>query len=296
MSVERMDDLETVWKPRYKSLPGDRLGIPGLHMMGCSAYTKAHDPLFLHYHKTMEIVVIVSGTQNHYVNDSSYTLFGGNAFITYPYEIHGNDEMPQKGCEFIWFQLEPEPRSDFLGLSGKWAELLLEKVRAFHQRILSLEPEMIAWLQEAWQKLSSEDEAMHPVGHAALLHFVTSFFMTEHSVKSDISPDIWKALHYINDHLQTSLSVMEIAADCGLSESRFKAKFKKELGITPLNYVNSRKIDAAKDLLQSSSMSVTDIAYQFDFASSNYFSSVFKKYTGYSPLEYRRKMSQRPTK
>ena len=57
------------------------------------------------------------------------------------------------------------------------------------------------------------------------------------------------------------------------------------MGISPRYYINQQKIEYSKMLLQDG-MSVTDIAMLLNFNTSSYFSTVFKKYTLFSPLEY----------
>lgn len=70
--------------------------------------------------------------------------------------------------------------------------------------------------------------------------------------------------------------------------SRFKAKFKGQMGVTPHAYMNALKIDSAKIYLKAEKLSVTEIAYMLNFSSSHHFASVFKKYVGCTPTEFRK--------
>ena len=69
-------------------------------------------------------------------------------------------------------------------------------------------------------------------------------------------------------------------------------RLKEELGITPAEYITLQKMDRAQMLLKTTDDSITDIAYQLGFSSSNYFCSVFKKTLSYSPAAYRKSFSQ----
>jgi AraC-like DNA-binding protein len=62
----------------------------------------------------------------------------------------------------------------------------------------------------------------------------------------------------------------------------------KEMGITLKKYVNTYRVEKAKELLATTDGPVADLAYQLGWASSNYFCTVFKKYTGVTPLQYRK--------
>jgi len=78
----------------------------------------------------------------------------------------------------------------------------------------------------------------------------------------------------------------------GYSISRFKTKFKREVGFAPAEYISIQKVEASKNLLESSEVSITELAYGLGFSSSNYFASVFKKIMGCTPREYRKQFKQ----
>ena len=105
---------------------------------------------------------------------------------------------------------------------------------------------------------------------------------------SCISPNIQRTLDIIDANITVEISLQMLADSAGLSCSQFKQNFKKELGVSPRNYINNRKVEYGKALLLEGK-SVTEVAMALNFSSSNYFSSVFKKYTLCTPSEYVRK-------
>lgn len=74
-------------------------------------------------------------------------------------------------------------------------------------------------------------------------------------------------------------------ASCGLSVSRYKKKFRDQMGISPRNYINREKIQASRKLLRSG-LSVAETAMRMGFDSSSYFANVFRRYVALSPTEY----------
>ena len=80
-----------------------------------------------------------------------------------------------------------------------------------------------------------------------------------------------------------------LAEIAGLSEARFKINFRKQVGIPPREYVLRRKIETAKHILKNSDMTITELAHKMSFSSSQYFSTVFKRFTLMSPKEFRSK-------
>ena len=97
------------------------------------------------------------------------------------------------------------------------------------------------------------------------------------------------SVRYLQRHdLTRKWSMKEVAALSGISETYFRTLFLQQFGCTPLQYLNIRKINRAKELL-TTSLSIKEIAKACGFSDANYFSRVFQKSEGMSPGEYRRR-------
>ena len=93
---------------------------------------------------------------------------------------------------------------------------------------------------------------------------------------------------YIRSHIDEAISLSQLAGFCGYTEYYFSRKFKKEVGLTPSEFINQSKIMRAKLLLRDSNSSVEEISRQLSFSSRSYFSSVFMEIAGVSPSVYRK--------
>ena len=99
---------------------------------------------------------------------------------------------------------------------------------------------------------------------------------------------IGQAKEYIDKHyMEPNLSLYEIASQVNLSSSHLSAVFSQGTCQTFKEYLTTTRINKAKEILRSSSLSSNDIAYQVGFNDPHYFSYVFKKNTGFSPTEFR---------
>ena len=96
------------------------------------------------------------------------------------------------------------------------------------------------------------------------------------------------AIHYINEHIYGNVSLDEIAAHVGISRSSLTKHFRAELGQSIVEYVTSIKIKEAQRLLLFSNMTISEIAAQLNFSSQPYFQTIFKKNTGFTPLEFQK--------
>jgi AraC-like DNA-binding protein len=93
---------------------------------------------------------------------------------------------------------------------------------------------------------------------------------------------------YIHGHYAESISRTDLARHVALSEDYLTACFRKELGVTPIAYLNRYRVNQARQLLTGTSKSITEIALEVGFSDSSYFSRVFRREVGISPEAYRR--------
>lgn len=100
---------------------------------------------------------------------------------------------------------------------------------------------------------------------------------------------IKKAVQYIHDNYNKKISLEDIAGFVGISKYYFSVLFKKEQGITFSSYLNSVRIEKAKQLLKNPHTTINDAVYEVGFNDSQYFSKTFKKYVGMTVTEYRGK-------
>lgn len=96
-----------------------------------------------------------------------------------------------------------------------------------------------------------------------------------------------KSIDYINENLGAKITVGQLADVCSISENYYRRLFKAEFGVSPVEYINSKRIAAAKEMLTSGYYSVSEIAYECGFSEIRYFNAVFKNHTGMSPTQYR---------
>ena len=99
---------------------------------------------------------------------------------------------------------------------------------------------------------------------------------------------IKRAMTYIQKNYSTPLNVEDICKHLGCSRSYFSHAFKRGAGLGFREYLINIRIENAKRLLTLSELNVTEIAFSVGFSDSNYFTSLFKKKSGISPLAYRK--------
>ena len=93
---------------------------------------------------------------------------------------------------------------------------------------------------------------------------------------------------YLDARYSGKISLAETAATAHLSSAHFCRLFKRVTGCTLTEYVFRLRIDKAKELLVKGEQSITEIALETGFESHSYFDRIFHRFTGVSPLEYRK--------
>ena len=103
---------------------------------------------------------------------------------------------------------------------------------------------------------------------------------------------IKKAQEYIESNVGEKISVDQLAGLFLISRRNFERRFKKATANTPVEYLQRVKIEAAKKSLESGRENINEVMYAVGYSDSKAFRTTFKKITGLSPLDYRKKYNR----
>lgn len=95
---------------------------------------------------------------------------------------------------------------------------------------------------------------------------------------------------YVENHLAEDITVSDLAASMHKSVRQLQRMCKAETGLSPLQFITILKLEKAGQAILKSNETIAEIAFSHGFSDPSYFGSVFKKYYGVTPLEYRNKM------
>lgn len=102
-----------------------------------------------------------------------------------------------------------------------------------------------------------------------------------------------RALGYLHSHFSEPITVADAAAYVGYTPNYFNTCFRQQMGVPFGEYLRQMRLGYGENLLRSSQMPVTEVAYESGFGSLSYFSRCFCKQYGISPQEYRKKYTER---
>lgn len=267
--------------------------IPDIVKLGRVHLLEASKPLKLHTHPDcFEICFHDKGTQEYIIEKETFETRSNHVFLTFPNEKHGSGSFPEEKTRFFYliFHCMPDTQH-FMGLSAADSDWIRDTLWSCSKRVFPGKPEMRLILEEILQ-IYFQKEPLQEARIKAL--FIRFFYLLCSSVLSQscereetIPRDIAQVAAYIDAHPGETCSAEELAKSIHLSASQFKRKFKKYMDIPPHDYIIRQKIQSAREMMQYTFLSITEIANELGFSSSQHFASVFRKYTGMSPSEYR---------
>jgi AraC-like DNA-binding protein/quercetin dioxygenase-like cupin family protein len=267
------------------------LGFRDLVALGRYSYVAAHRPLSRHTHGDMlEFCLLDAGEQPYLIEGKRYILKGGEVLVTFPHERHGTGHNPENRGRLYWLLVRvPKGHGSFMNLSPTASRELL-------RTLLSIAPRQFRGartLKHSLEQIFRACEGNGPLRNIEAQNWAVRFLLdvvacARQRKVERVSPEIQSVLDHMSAHLQDESPLLdEYARMTHLSLSRFKIRFKQEMGLAPGKYLIGRKIERAKELLNSSKMSVTDVAMSLGFATSQHFASTFKRVTGRTPREFR---------
>lgn len=286
-----MSDFDSISTAERTIIDFNRFKITDVHRLGRYTYKHAHESLPAHTHDgMMEICYCEKGLQVYEVDGHTYLIKGGDIFITFPGEVHGTAQHPEEKGVLYWLIVKIPDDDTFLDYQKNDAGAFTNALLNLPSRHFKGDTEMKKMLDDIFVLNSTPPDDLHRI---QILNQLTNFLLAiiQHSQNSAALQPSSRRVEistYIANNLYDDLSVESLAAKMNFSDSHFKSWFKKEFGVPPADYVLRLRIDEAKKLLlQPGENMVTNTAYRLNFSSSQYFATVFKKYTGVTPTEYR---------
>lgn len=140
------------------------------------------------------------------------------------------------------------------------------------------------------QDLGSGRQLRRYEGGELAYRFLSSMLRTLEAPTEPLpSPRITESLQYMKEHFSEHLSIEDLAARNGFSTAYFTRLFTRETGLTPMAFLTQQRVSHSVFLLLNTTMTIEEIAAGCGFSCGNYFCKVFKKASGLSPAEYRRR-------
>ena len=226
-----------------------------------------HRRIERHEIKFNELTFLLSGDMTYYVNGTKHEISGGDII----YVPAGSVRQRETG----------ECLNDYVSINFH-SETELDIDIVLKQCINNEIKLLLSYFESAYFLPSNDRSKKLKLALETLIMQIM-----DNAYDSYSSPLSAEIISYIQEHYAEKITLSDISKATFYSAAYCENEFKKTTGKSIINYLIDVRISAAKKLLAESSMSCAGIASAVGFDDANYFSRVFKKRTGYSPLRYR---------
>ena len=183
----------------------------------------------------------------------------------------------------------------YVHFQGEAARPFFSRIRAAFGPCFSLPADslpILLWL-ELHRDLREGRRLQSYEGGELIYRFLSSLMRTLESPSLfEPSAPVTEGIRYMKEHFDRRFSIEELAARLGLSAAYFTRLFTRQTGQTPLACLNGIRLSHAVFLLLNTTLSIDEVALSCGFSCGNYFCKVFRKASGFSPAEYRKRYAR----
>ncbi len=217
---------------------------------------------------------VISGSGYLEIYDNTYRIKGGDMFFIPPDTKMRYYPDPNDPWEYVWLSLKGDTavaysqQAGFSPRSPVRPIRHVEKTKAVLRRLLDLVMD----------------------GDSGYFGVLSAFFeIMEISTARSAVTGIRQVKALLDENFATpAFSVEQFCRDVGISHAHLLRLFKEAYGVTLIQYIRQKRIDLACELLRTTDLSVSSVAYSCGFSDENHFMKTFKKLTGIPALRYRK--------
>ena len=240
-----------------------------------------------HFHTHYEIYYMKEGRRRYFINNEIFDVHSGDIILVPAQVIHKVTKVPESTPE--------ETHKRYL-FSPSINMVPPEFIKCFNQYLYHLNSAECRIVEECFLESAYETNHYHSYSECLIkadliriLKILDNNFQEKKHTKDASQNEIImeKAANYISKHFSEQLTLEKTAKVFGFSAAHFSVLFKQTTGFNFIEYLINMRIINAINLLKETDLKISEISSRCGYNDSNYFSAVFKKTIGITPLKYR---------
>lgn len=268
------------------------MGFPEIPVLGMNHSACTTEGSVFHRHRNcIEITLCVRGSARFDCDGKVYTLMPGMVFLSRPQDVH-RLRMNQRGARLHWifFKL-PEKGMTVFGLPPQESQFLVRELMSLPRRAFVATDGVRLAFEELQQNYNSGREISPGctfqvrVAVLQLLHAI----VISGRLEGVIEPErvFLELIEKMRRRPEDSYGIDRLVAETNLSPNTILVRFRKLTGLPPQAFLVKCRIHRAKELLVERTKTITEIAAELGFASSQHFATRFRQETGMTPKQWR---------
>lgn len=281
-------------RPERRILDLEKEGTPGIPVLGLTRHTRLVTPDKEHVHPgIIEFGLCLRGALTLSSRGENYRIMPGQIFVNQPNTPHRLTAQP-RGLFLYWMhvRITPSETGAFLKLPKREAVLLRTRLTGLPCTVTTNTQHVRQAFLRLFQQYDTPTSTYRTLCiRLACLNLIVE--LLESSAPQNHPTDserIRAIIAQIRQHPEQNYCIDDLAHQAALSPTHFINLFKQTTGLPPIHFLIDCRMEAAKALLEHSSQQVTEIALSLGFSSSQHFAVQFKRATGTTPKNWRRKM------
>ena len=267
------------------------LGFPEIPVLGMNRSSRTTEGSVFHRHRRcLEITLCTRGSAKFDCDGKVYVLTPGMVFLSCPQDVH-RLRMNQRGARLHWlfFQI-PEKGRAVLGLPLAESQFLVQALTSLPRRAFAVNDDVrlgFEELQRAYEDRTTGGPGLTLRLRVAALRLLQAVIASGRRKQGEASDRVFRELmEKMRRHPEEAYGNERLVAETHLSPNTILARFRKLTGLPPQTFLVKCRIHRATELLAERKKSITQIAAELGFASSQHFTTRFRQEMGTTPKQW----------
>jgi AraC-like DNA-binding protein len=235
-----------------------------------------------HTHNHMELFYIVGGKGQFLIEDQLHPVHPSNLVIINPNVTHTEVSLNAQPMEYIVLGIDGIELTTGENSNGQFC--ILDQFES-----VEISGCLRNILREMEQKSTGYEDVCQAYMEILIIRLMRNTALSVPQEPQVVSGNRQCAAirRYIDLHFKEPLTLEQLAEEAHMNKYYLSHTFKREYGVSPINYMTHKRIEESKYLLAETDLSMSHIAQLLGFSSLSYFSQVFRRTQDASPMEYR---------
>lgn len=249
-----------------------------------------------HFHNLLEIGFCHYGDGDLVLEDDYYRFAPGMLSCIPANFLHVT--RSDQGVPAFWEYLYIDPEAVLQNMGKQNIQEIRELLEAVNQRAFFIEveenPLLFTLVRSIFEEMQQKQEFYKKTVNG-LLYALLFSIARYNGKKNNINQtkpsglQLEKAIAYVEMNYQNNFKILDLAAECHMSETHFRRIFQEKMNMTPIEYVNFVRVKKACELIDKTDISMEEVAEKVGFVTPSTFNRNFRKIIGTSPYQWKKR-------